>query len=431
MKHVFNLIMTVVLVMVLASGAFANGLSLNSIGTRALGMGGAMVGLADDATSIYWNPAGMSNVPGTFVGLYVTGITPSANYAWSYPTFGIDIDTKAETIMHVAPNLFATYQTGDWTFGLGVYVPAGLGVKWKGEELTGISGGTAFEWESLVGAVSISPTVAYQVSEAFSLGLSANIYYAFFDLKRPAQVIAPNTYAQYSEESTGTGYGVTIGAQYKINEMFTLGATYRSQATVKMSGTAKNPFFANAGAPTESEFDRDVSWPTWIAGGLAVKATECWVITFDVQYSQWSKTQDVLTAEYKDPQWAAMMEASGGDQFELHWKDATQIRLGTEYLVTKELALRAGYYYDPAPAPDETLNILFPSSTNNTITFGAGYRAGQWDFQFGAEYLMGKERVISDDLNNPGNPFEGFVNEQPGTHQMDIFAWSLGVGYAF
>ena len=430
MRNVLSLIVTTMLVLIMASGAFANGLSLNSVGTRALGMGGAMVGLADDATAIYWNPAGISNVPGTFVGFYLTGITPTANYAWSYPTFGIDIDAKADKNMHLAPNLFATYQAGDWTFGLGVFVPAGLGVDWNGDDLTDISGGASFKWMSRIGAVDIAPSVAYKISEDFSLGLAVNIYYAFFDLERPAEV-GPNTYAQYSEESTGTGVGFTLGAQYKINEMFTLGATFRSEATVKMSGTAKNPAFQAMNAPAESEFDRDVSWPMWIAGGIAIRPSECWVISFDVQYSQWSKTQDVLVAEYKDPIWKSIMEGSGGNEFVLKWEDATQIRVGAEYLATKELALRLGYYYDPAPAPDETLNILFPSSTNHVITGGAGYRAGNWAFEFGAEYLMGAERVISDELNNPNNPFEGFVNEQPGTHQMDIFAWSLGVGYAF
>ncbi len=337
MRNILNLIMVIMLVLVMTTGAFANGLSLNSIGTRALSMGGAMVGLADDATAIYWNPAGISNVPGAFVGVYVTGITPSANYAWSYPTFGIDIDAKADNKMYVAPNLFATYQSGDWTFGLGVFVPAGLGVQWNGDDLTSLSGGASFEWMSEIGAISISPSAAYKISEDFSLGLAVNIYYAFFDLKRPAEVAA-QTYAQYSEESTGTGVGFTIGAQYKINEMFTLGATYRSQAKVNMSGTAKNPFFVNAGAPTESEFDREVSWPTWIAGGLAVRPTESLVVTFDAQYSQWSKTQDVLVAEYKDPQWKAMMEASGGNEFVLNWKDATMLRFGLEWLATKELA---------------------------------------------------------------------------------------------
>ncbi|MBU0567282.1 hypothetical protein KJ693_09645 [bacterium] len=32
------------------------------VGARALGMGGAFVGLADDASALYWNPAGTSQL---------------------------------------------------------------------------------------------------------------------------------------------------------------------------------------------------------------------------------------------------------------------------------------------------------------------------------------------------------------------------------
>lgn len=49
-----------------------------------------------------------------------------------------------------------------------------------------------------------------------------------------------------------------------------------------------------------------------------------------------------------------------------------QIRFGMDYKASKSNALRAGYYNDPAPDPDETVNILFPSITNNVITFGLG-----------------------------------------------------------
>jgi len=429
MKRFFSLFLTVILMLVLTSGAFANGLSLNSIGTRALGMGGAMVGLADDASAIYWNPAGISNIEGAFAGLYVTAINPMASYSWQYSTFGIDVTAESITDYHFTPNFFATYQAGDWTFGLGVYVPAGLGVEWVGDDLIQLSGGTSLEWMSRIGVVDFSPVVSYKLSEQFSLGLAVNIYYAFFDMNRPAEV-APNTYMQYTESSSGTGVGFALGAQYKINEMFTLGASFRGKTDVSMSGTAKNPAFAPAGAE-ETEFDRDVSWPMWIAGGVAVKPSECLVITFDVQYSQWSKSSDEFVTDYKSDVWKGALEPSDSHKFILKWEDATQIRLGAEYLASDKLALRLGYYYDPAPAPDETLNILFPSSTNHVITGGLGYRAGNWAIEVGAEYLFGAERVISDEWNNPVNPLEGFVNEMPGTHQMDIFAFSIGVGYGF
>ncbi|MDY6915818.1 MAG: hypothetical protein SVM86_05855 [Candidatus Cloacimonadota bacterium] len=55
MKRIF----VIFVVMLTGAALLANGLSLNSIGTKALGMGGAFVGLADDGTAIYWNPAGL------------------------------------------------------------------------------------------------------------------------------------------------------------------------------------------------------------------------------------------------------------------------------------------------------------------------------------------------------------------------------------
>jgi long-chain fatty acid transport protein len=434
MKRNEILLTTTILILIFSCSLFANGLSLNSVGTRATGMGGAMVGLADDATAIYWNPSGISNVDGGFVGFYLKGIHPMANYSWQYPALNIDINAEAVSNMYLAPNFFATYQVDAWTFGLGVFVPAGLGAEWNGDDLVQLSGGTSFEWMSRIGVVDIAPAVSYKFSDQFSLGLTVNIYYAFFDMKRPNAVPPPapfGTYSQYTEESTGTGVGVTVGAQYKINEMWTLGATFRSKTTVNMSGTAEFPAFGLMGAPTESEFDREVAFPMWIAGGVAVRPSDRLILSFDVQYSQWSESENVLVTEYKDPTWKAALEADDDHLFVLKWEDATQIRLGAEYLASDDLALRLGYYYDPAPSPDETLNILFPSSTNHVITGGAGYRAGDWSFQLAAEYLFGQERVISDDLNNPAIPLEGFVNEMPGTHQVDIFAWSVGLGYTF
>jgi long-chain fatty acid transport protein len=423
-------VLTVLLVMVLSSGAFANGIALNSIGTRALGMGGAMVGLADDASAIYWNPAGISNIEGGFAGFYMTGISPMANYSWQYPNFGIDVNAETISAIHWAPNFFATYQAGDWTFGLGVFVPAGLGVEWNGDDLTQLSGGESFEWMTRIGVIDIAPAVSYKISEQFSLGLTVNIYYAFFDLKRPNGIPSPpappNSFSQYTEESTGIAVGLTVGAQYKINEMLTLGASFRSKTSVDMSGTAEFPAFGLLGAPTKSDFTREVALPMWIAGGVALRPSECLVISFDVQYSQWSESEDVLVTKYEDPTWKAALEADESHLFVLKWEDATQIRLGAEYLASDDLALRLGYTYDPAPAPDETLNILFPSSTNHVITGGLSYKAGDWLIEGAAEYLFGEERVISADMGA-----EGFVNDMPGTHQMDIFAFSIGVGYGF
>ena len=301
----------------------------------------------------------------------------------------------------------------------GIYTPAGLGAEWPGSELLPFTGGVGpYEWMSELAAIDISPGVAYQVNEKFSVGLAVNIYYAMFEMKR-ADAVEPiptvEIPIQYHEESTGMGYGVTIGLKYDVSEQFSLGATFRTSTNVAMSGdaTEKNIYPAVVPVPydRESSFDRDVTWPMWIAGGIAYKPMENLVITADAQYSAWSEL-DVLKAEYTD--WGET------GNFKMDWIDAIQYRLGVEYYTSEALALRLGYYYDPAPAPDETLNFLFPSMTNNVITGGLSFFTGNWTIEAAGEYLMGEERDVAPTADN-----------MPGKHQMDIFAFGIGVGYAF
>lgn len=405
------------------SSLFANGLSLNSIGPRALGMGGAMVGLADDPTAIYWNPAGLA---GQNSSLYAFGtdIIPFGTYKanssdFGYPPDIFSINAKTKTNHYASPNLFANYNMGKLALGLGIFVPAGLGAEYNGEDLVWISGGD-LEWMSKIGVIDIAPTVAYKINDMFSFGVTGNIFYGMFDMKRPStyyDTLGVLHGVQYTESSTGTGFGVSGGLLCKLSEMIQFGVSARTEIKVTMSGEAENALMVAQGGPATTDFDRDVAWPLWAAFGVAVKPMENLTITADAQYSQWAKSEKEFKTEFKDSTWAYVTGLSGDDTFVLDWKDCTQIRFGLEYMASEKLALRAGYYYDPAPAPDETLTILFPSSTNNVVTAGLGFCAGKFDIDFGLEYLMGKERDVTAATHN-----------MPGKHKLDVFAFSLAVG---
>ena len=50
-------------------------------GARALGMGGAFVGVADDASATYWNPAGLAWTNGwELTGMYTAGMNVDRSY---------------------------------------------------------------------------------------------------------------------------------------------------------------------------------------------------------------------------------------------------------------------------------------------------------------------------------------------------------------
>ncbi len=408
-------LLSLALVFVLSTSAFANGLSLNSVGPRALGMGGAFVGLANDATALYWNPAGLAGQKTSLL-VFGTDVIPAITY--KNAAYGIDATSK--TNHYISPNAFFNYNMGKLSLAFGVYVPAGLGAEWEGKELLPLTGGKGpFDWMSKIGVINISPGIAYQVTDKFSVGLAVNIYYAMFDLKRPNMIDAnrdgtPETWAQYSESSTGLGYGVTVGLKYDVNEMFSLGATFRTSTSVTMDGTGE---FLGLPMKMENDFDRDVTWPMWISGGFAFKPNTNMTITLDGQYSNWSEL-DKLTADYKT--WPDGV-------FNLEWESVLQIRAGFEHFVNKSFGYRIGYYYDPAPAPDKSVNILFPSSTNHVATAGVSYKTGNFCITGAFEHLFGAEREIA-----PYVPAGSMMPENmPGLHQMDINAFSLGVTYIF
>ncbi|MDD3050081.1 MAG: outer membrane protein transport protein [Candidatus Cloacimonetes bacterium] len=400
----------------------ANGLSLNSPGPRALSMGGAFVGLADDASAIYWNPAALAR-QSTSLKAILTDVIPISNYKYSAAAN----DAEGVTNHFFNPNFFFNYRMNKMAFGLGIYVPAGLGAEYEGKDLAPFAGNAPgsndIEWMSKIGVVNFSPAFAYSLNDKLSLGIALNMYYGMFELKRASVKAVPEMeevfVRQYSEESDGLGFSGTFAVKYDHNEMFSAGLTLRLPTKVTLSGEAENGLFALSGAPTKSDFDRDVTWPMWIGAGVAVRPFDKLTITFDAQYSQWSEL-DKLTTEFKEQAWIQASNESGENIFHLEWEDQTQIRLGLKHQTTECLELMLGYYYDPAPAPDETLNVLFPSSTNHVITGGFGYKWNKFCLDFGAEYLFGAERDVKAAAHN-----------MPGTHHLDVFAYSIGLGYNF
>jgi long-chain fatty acid transport protein len=154
----------------------------------------------------------------------------------------------------------------------------------------------------------------------------------------------------------------------------------------------------------------------WLAGGIALKPMEALTLSFDAHYTNWSKLQSVGIT-FSDPVWAVALadEAS----LALHWKNKVQLRAGVEYDFGA-LAIRGGYYYDPAPAPDTTLNILTPSFTYNSFALGFGYKAGGLKIDAALEYLAGQKRTIT-------NP----AAAMPGVYQEHILVPTVGLSYSF
>lgn len=415
----------------LSALAHANGLNLNSVGTRALTMGGAFVGLADDFSTLYWNPAGIAQFNTKYFGFYGTDLIPSMTYKLSVPTamgpFQL-VNAKTKT-KHYLAGMAAYYHpiSQNLVAGIGVYVPSGLGANWDGKDFALIADNNSnLEWSSKIGMVTIAPAIAYKISDMVSIGAALNINYGMFDIKMHAGStlipFPPYTLdlGQYEESMKGWGYGATIGILVKPSEMFSIGLTYRTPSTVKFSGDASISNLSLLGYNSTTDVDRDVTWPMWFAAGVALRPMPELIITADIQYTHWSNI-DYLETDYKDPVWKVMMAGSGDDKRTMLWNNKTQVRFGAEYKITQAIALRGGYYYDPSPTPDKTMNVLLPNFDFNVFTVGLGYNLNGLQLDFGFEYLMAKERTV------------GMEHEyaMPGIYNMTLPVPNLSVSYKF
>ncbi len=392
--------------------AAANGLNLNGLGSRSQAMGGAYVGVADDFSAVFWNPAGAAGFRLTTYGFYATDLLPRATFNMSIrpdiiyvpedPPPTVDARTKKANYLGF---LGAYYKPiGDKVVvGLGIGTPSGLGTKWNGEDFTDLSGGTAYDWSSKIGVFSFSPLVAVRVSDRISVGATVNVNYGNFNLKMPAGSADLGEGAvdlgQYEENMNGWGIGATLGVLVKPLDTLSVGLTVRTPSTLTFKGSALMSYLSMYELPDTSGLERKITLPLWIAGGIAFRPVPRLLLSADVQWTQWSKL-DRITTDYLDAAWDAIMTGSGNDVRVLDWADKAQVRLGAEYMLNDSTALRAGYYNDPAPGPLSTLNVLLPTFTYNVLCVGVGRTIGALQLDFGLEYLAGADRTLQTEVHD-------------------------------
>ncbi|MBE3124167.1 MAG: outer membrane protein transport protein [Acidobacteria bacterium] len=423
------LLAVLAVVIVLPALAPANGLNLNGLGSRAQAMGGAFVGISNDFSAVFWNPAGAAGFRKEMFGFYAADLIPTATYRLASLIPEVPyVDAKTKT-SHYLGGLAAYYNpiSAKVVVGLGVGTPSGLGAMWDGADFTGLTNGTAYDWSSKVGVFAISPLVAVKLSEAISVGATVNLNYGMFSLKMPAgsAVLAdpPGTavdLGQYEETMNGWGIGATFGVLVTPSKKLGFGLTVRTPSTVSFKGTADMSRLPVYGLPGSSDLKRKITWPLWIAGGVSFRPVPRLLLSADVHWTQWSKL-DRITTDYLDTVWAALMETGGKNVRVLNWKDAVQLRFGAEYTLNSSTVLRAGYYNDPAPAPDTTLNVLLPSHTFNAFSIGVGKTITDLQLDFGLEYLAGNKRT----------PEYAFFDGMPGTYGMRIVVPTISVSYKF
>ena len=373
------------------------------LGARTMGMGGAFLAVADDFTTLYWNPAGLAQI--RKFELYGS-LAHSEQYAETEFTRGrvteADISkTRPSSIGFVYP-LYAT--RGGVTLALGYNRPQNFDSETtiKGLDPSSnlvFSGFDVDETTSNSGGIGIwSFGAGVFISKNILLGGSIDLWHgtSFNELNSQAEDINKidvdvESFAyQDTIDREYMGFGGRVGVLAFAGENVTLGGTVTLPVDLEVSELWESQTIVRFDDGEEivegddGSILYDIERPFEFGGGIAIKLLEKRLtLAGDVQFTDWTQTEYNPSPAEDIPQ----------NNFDRFYDSTIQVRVGTEYRIPViETSVRIGYFRDPIPFQDREIE-----SDRDFLTVGVGKVFDQI-IKIDVAYMRGSWAQLSDSL---------------------------------
>jgi long-chain fatty acid transport protein len=414
--------------------------------------------MAEDSSSIWYNPAGLTQLTDSEIMGGYSLIRFGADFTKTSATDAIGQPLsggEGGKVGKLGGPLFVYYSmpiNDQFTFGFGLNTPFGLATKYDDDSI--------FRYQAIYSSVAVvnyNPSVAWKINDQFSLGFG--IDYQTMTVKltndvdfgaicfgqvNPATCTALGLTPQshdgfFSTQASGNGTGWNFGALWNINSEQRLGFAYRSSINHNLSGGASftnvpvafatQPQFQAQGVSAEFKSPRIMSLSyLW-------QITSQWTLTADWSNTGWSSF-DKLDIKFANPGTTDAVVDEG-------LSNSNRYAVGLDYRFSDAWTFRGGVALDLSPVPDPAApcntTAFNPSCTNDVsasrtarlpdgdrkwIAFGATWRLtehSQWDVGY-AHLFLGS----SLDFNQTNAAGQDHI---VGTFKAD--ADILGVSYRY
>ena len=464
-RHIFLWVVLFVLAQAsfsLAGGGFA----LPGVGSKALNMGGAFRGLADDWSAAFWNPAGLAYLPNSefTMNLYTLNFRPEytpkinlgeAGYSYS---FGYPDETYyPEDRAFFLPSFSGFYkftQIEGFTGGVAFYVPYKLESQWDlYKPPSGFDNDVSypkFDHKTDILIWDMHPTAAKSFMEGkLSLGLGLSIQRSDFELRRT--VLVPTTLERPYDffpvdaymKTDGWGLGFNAGILYKASPKLQFGFSYQSPVDIDLSGSIDLEMYIPVIPISESgilggtyhygdgDFETTLPLPGDVGVGVMYKPIEKLTLTCDISSVNWSRleyldTKDMtLTSGEQDTIYLGVRDV----KIQFNWDNIVKFSLGGEYILREGLFVRGGYFFEQSPIPDNTFTLLIPDvGDKHSFNVGLSYQIDSFEFGYDYQLVTHKKREVKtiEDVNGDGR-----FDNMPGDYKMLFHCSGLSFTYRF
>jgi long-chain fatty acid transport protein len=456
MKRIFS-VMVVVSVFA-ASHAFGAGFALIEQSVKGLGTafsGGSAV--AEDASTIYYNPAGMTRLEGQQVLAAVHIIVPSSKLSatTAQNVLGMSLGTNNggdAGEAGVAPNFYYVNRINDRVaLGLGVNAPFGLSTKYDQDWV-----GRYQAVESNVITVNINPSIAYKVNDNLSIGVGVSAQYIDATLSSMVDgglvaanlggAAVPSDLANdifVENKADDWSYGFNLGVLYELNKNTRFGAAYRSEVKHNLQGDTTTTVPAAIGSMTppglggsiplaalflNQGVNGKIDLPASASLSVYHRFNEALALMADATWTGWSSFEK-LTLNFE----GSGIAGSSSTTTTENWDDTWRLSAGAAYNLSPQMVLRFGLAYDQTVIPsDEYRTPRIPDEDRYWVALGAGYQINdRWGIDGAYTHLFVADAALNKvDTGAPGNENTG-KGTVVGTYEGSVDIASVQVSYSF
>lgn len=399
-----------------SGGAAAAGFQL--LEQNASGIGNAYAGsaaVAENASTVFFNPAGMTRLQAREYSLGLTSVEPSfrfENNGSTVPNVGpVSLSGSGGDGGSLAyiPNAYLSWALNqDLYLGLGLSGPFGLMTEY-GNTWLGAAQSIKFD----IKTYNLNPSVAWRVNERVSLGFGLNLMRMEVEyLKRYAATprvpaTARNPMATLTADDDAWGWNA--GLLVDVTPQTRVGFSYRSKVKQKLDGKLSVAGVTSFGAKADLEL------PDTAILSVVHRLNPDWELLGDISWTGWSSV----------PKVDILNKSSGAlvQRLDTAFDDSVRIAVGANWRVNDAWKLKFGVAYDSTPVPDpEHRLVSLPDSNRIWLAAGAQWKpARNATLDIGAAYLHVTNTDIDAVSASTGTTVKG---------SYDSFVKLLGIQYS-
>ena len=353
-----------------ASHGFASGFAINEQSVS--NMGTAFAGRsssADDASTVFGNPAGMARIKREQVSGGIALIHAKTDIDNASGSASGSNDGDMVPFIGAPMGYYVKPLDDNWSFGLGLYVPFGLVTDYE-RNFQGRYHGDRSE----VRVITLQPTLSYRFNEHLSIGFGPTINRIDGELTSAINNPIPGAGDGKVEiKGDDTALGYNLGVLFEITPQTRFGLTYHSKVDYRLKGdtTVSGPGFVIGSSAGTYDASLELTTPESVDFSVTHELNADWTLYAGSTWTRWSRLEEIR-ADNKGVGGLLAGNLSSISEPQ-NWHDTWAHAVGAAYKLNRQWTLRAGLAVDQSPTNNTDRSPRIPTGDRTIFSLGTAW----------------------------------------------------------